>query len=623
MECRIELPGKELYTMPAILNWFLRLLPTNPICVRVVKGGSLRMRQLVIRGGFLGALILLMLMLLLVNFTASTTSLRSLATTGAMIFAFVSIIQVMLVCLLTPVFMSGAIAHESNPRTWEILLSTPLNSLQIVLGNLFGRLFFILALLVSSLPLFMVLQFFGGVPDGSILGSFLIASSSALLVASIAVTLSVTRAGGRRAVFLFSAGVVLYLFGTYALDMVMRTPIPGGDGAKWTTVMTPLNPFLALEVLLASNSYVPRSSEEFGWLTKLWLARPIDTFCWLCLLSSVGLIAFSTTCVRLFSRNGQMDSVLRTVIGRTRQTSLERDPRPVGENAVAWRESHRDAGNLAGMIGRWSFVAVGLAATITMLWLHNGGQFDLGTLRTGIGFLVFAEVCIVILTAVNLSATAVSREREDGTLDIILTTPIQPGPYLAGKHMGLVRYLLPMMLAPIGSLLLTMLYVLMDGLGSTIDQAFTTVSGDSAEAPFILWQGVVAFTMMFIPFIAFCVMIGLMWSIRSRGTIGSVVAAVIIVGGLTALLSSCSMIIFNSTQVLGLVTVSISPVNLLLFSLDPLPWASRLDPASNLGTWLVLGGGLVSGVGWGVLALLLHRNMSRTFMMTVRQLAGR
>ena len=110
---------------------------------------------------------------------------------------------ILLVCLLTPVFMSGAIAHEANPRTWEILLSTPLNSLQIVLGNLFGRFFFVMALLVSSLPLFMVLRFFGGVPGQSIIGAFLIAAFCALLVASIAVTLSVTRSGGRRAVFIF------------------------------------------------------------------------------------------------------------------------------------------------------------------------------------------------------------------------------------------------------------------------------------------------------------------------------------------------------------------------------------------------------------------------------------
>lgn len=612
----------ESITMPAILNWFLRLLPTNPICVRVVKGGSMRVRQLVIRGGFLGALILLMLLMLLYNFSTSTTSLRSLATTGAEIFAFVSIIQILLVCLLTPVFMAGAIAHEANPKTWEILLSTPLNSLQIVLGNLFGRLFFILALLVSSLPLFMILRFFGGVPAGSITGSFLIAASSALLVASIAVMLSVTRTGGRRAVFVFYAGVILYLFATYALDQMFRTPIPGGDGARWTTIMTPVNPFLALEVLLSSKSYVPRASDSFDWLTRLWLAKPIATFCWLCLISSTAIIGFSTICVRLFARNGQQDGIIRSLTGAARRSKVERDPRPVGANAIAWRESNRDGSNTAGLVARWAFLAWAVASAIALMWAHHAEVMSISTLRTSLLFLVFAEVCIVMLTAVNLSATAVSREREDGTLDIILTTPIQPGPYLSGKHRGLIRYLLPMILAPIMSLVIAMTYVSASGFGTQITQTLTNLDGVTVEAPFLVWSAVAAFSVMFIPFIAFCVMIGLMWSIRSRGTIGSVVTAVIIVGTLTALLSSCSMAIFNSPLPnaipgIGIAGMGISPINLLFLSLDPTPWITRSPTA------IVLGSGIISAVLWAFLARLLHRSMIRTFMMTVRQLAGR
>ena len=46
--------------------------------------------------------------------------------------------------------LAGAIAQESNPRTWDILLTTPLSSMQMVLGNIFGRLFFVLALQCMS-----------------------------------------------------------------------------------------------------------------------------------------------------------------------------------------------------------------------------------------------------------------------------------------------------------------------------------------------------------------------------------------------------------------------------------------------------------------------------------------
>src|SRR5262245_23583031 len=158
--------------MPVFLNWLLRLLPTNPICMRLVQGGSRRMRHLYIRSGYLG-IIIIVLLFVLISETSGTggASLRSLASGGSHMFEWISYLQVGLICLLTPVFMAGAIAQEANPQTWDILLTTPLNNLQIVLGNLFGRLFFVLALLFSSLPLFAVTQYFGGGPGSSLFAS--------------------------------------------------------------------------------------------------------------------------------------------------------------------------------------------------------------------------------------------------------------------------------------------------------------------------------------------------------------------------------------------------------------------------------------------------------------------
>src|SRR5438477_2553449 len=204
--------------MPVFLNWLLRLLPTNPICMRLVQGGSRRMRHLYIRAGYLAIMIGVLLIALISATSSSTVSLRQLASGGANMFYLVSYLQVGLICLLTPIFMAGAISQEANPQTWDILLTTPLSSLQIVLGNLFGRLFFVVALLFSSLPLFAVTQYFGGVPGEAIFASYAIAGTSSLLVAAIAVTLSVTRTAGRRAVFVFYISVVMYLFITYAID---------------------------------------------------------------------------------------------------------------------------------------------------------------------------------------------------------------------------------------------------------------------------------------------------------------------------------------------------------------------------------------------------------------------
>ena len=127
--------------MPALVNWLLRLLPTNPICMRLVQGGSCRPRHMYLRSGYLAVMVFILMFAMLAN-VQGAVSVRELAAGAANTFILISYLQVGLICLLTPVFMAGAIAQEANPRTWDILLTTPLNALQIVLGNLFGRLFF-------------------------------------------------------------------------------------------------------------------------------------------------------------------------------------------------------------------------------------------------------------------------------------------------------------------------------------------------------------------------------------------------------------------------------------------------------------------------------------------------
>src|SRR5438477_4059692 len=216
--------------MPVVPRWFLRLGITNPITVRLVQNGSRRMRHLYIRAGYLAVLILVLLWILLTS-GSQALSYRQLAQAGATSFAWVAYLQIGLICVLAPVFMAGAIAQEANPRTWEVILTTPLSALQIVLGNLIGRLFFILALLFSSLPLFALTQYFGGVPGRSIFASYAIAACAALLVGTIAIALSVSRLVGKRAVFAFYIAVVSYLALTIAIDVFMRNSGKGAGGA--------------------------------------------------------------------------------------------------------------------------------------------------------------------------------------------------------------------------------------------------------------------------------------------------------------------------------------------------------------------------------------------------------
>ena len=613
--------------MPAILNWLLRLVVTNPICMRLVQGGSTRKRHLYIRAGYLAVMIVVVVFALL-STSHGALSVRDLASAGAQTFNWVSYLQVGLICLLTPVFMAGAIAQEANPRTWDILLTTPLNSLQVVLGNLFGRLFFIIALLFSTLPLFAVTQFFGGVPGDAIFASYAIAGTSSLLVAAIAVTLSVTRTAGRRAVFWFYATVVMYLFLTYAIDIQLRRPIAPGAIARHTTLITPTNPFLALKVLLDSNHYVPfdLTGTDAGWLKTMWLTRPIAAFCWICMAGSLLLIGFSTVRLRVIGAKTGSIAWYRRWFGMGAKGATERPARSVTRNPIAWREAVARGKTPIAIVGRWGFVVLGVAVALVLLGFFHTGAWNGPNLQLAVASVVSAEIVIITLAALNMSATAVSREREDGTLDLILTTPIQPGPYLAGKLRGLIMYLTPMILVPVLTIAILAVYVLADGFGRAGGVAVTTAlpgTTRSVTLPVIMWEGAVALPMMLAPFLAFCVMIGLQWSIKSKGTIGSVIAAVAVVLTIVGVISLCAGVAGRAVGVPGAAMTSLSPINLLLAIVLPTKMIGSgltKNPAATRAALVVgaAGAGLLySGVVYG-----LHNNMKRTFMMTVRRLAG-
>ena len=610
--------------------------------MRLVQGGSRRMRHLYIRSGYLAVLMVVLFFLLLGGSGASTFS--ELATKGAQAFEFISYLQLGLICLLTPVFMAGAIAQEANPRTWDILLTTPMNNLQIVLGNMFGRLFFILALLFSTLPLFIAVQYFGGVPGESIFQSYAIAAASAIVVGAIAVTLSVTRTAGRRAVFIFYIAVVIYLFATYAWDVAIRQPSGTGTQAHLTTWLTPLNPFLAIEVLLRSNTYSPHdfAGLDASWLKRLWLGRPIAAFMWVSLGFSAALVILSTWRLRVIGAKVGAIPWYRKLFKLGAKGAAERPARTVSNNPIAWRESVARGANISAVMTRWGFAAVGLLVAILLLtFFHTGmmGTTDadaaervrmatVSNFRTALAVILSAEILLIGLTALNTSATAVSREREDGTLDILLTTPLQPGPYIYGKLRGLIQFLLPMLSVPIGTVVLVALYVLLGGFGNSLASTAPTEWGtNSANLPLIFPEGALAFPLVLVPFIAFCVMIGLQWSIKSKGTIGSVIAAVGIVVAVGGIIGMCGVFAGNHMGVLGPVMNAFNPINTVLSIVHPtvviedaLGGGSTRRAADARVALMV--GAAIAAVVYVLIVYGMHTNMKRTFNMTVRKLAG-
>ncbi len=622
--------------MPIFLRWLLALGPTNPIAVRLVENGSRRRKHLLVRSLYLAALIIVLLWALLLNTQGDALDYRQLARAGAQSFTYVAYLQVGLICVLAPVFMAGAISQEADPRTWDILLTTPLSGPQIVLGNLFGRLFFILALLLASLPLFAITQYFGGVPGRSIMASYLIAACAALFVGTVAIALSVSRLAGKRAVFTFYVAVVSYLALTAGLDAVFRNAGLGAAGGAGVTWMTAINPFLTLHALLEPAGY-PRAPEGTPGVAGWFLGRPVLTYALITTLGSLLLMVASTLTVRTGGLQqfasvggGSRAPWYRRLVGLGPAGSEHRAPRSVWSNPVAWREAAARQATLPRILARWSFIAAGALLGLALVLIYHFGGIGTDTFRLALAATILGEVGVIALVAVNNAATAVSREREDGTLDLLLTTPITPQAYLGGKLRGLVTYLLPMLAIPLGTLLIAGGYVLVAGLigkDATTPLALPTVGGPgrTLAVPVILPEAGLLVAASLLPFIAACVMVGLQTSVRSKGTIGAVMATVGVVGVLAGLVGLCAVRAGADMNALGPVLAGLSPAGVLFAVLDPgdAMYATVMATGELSGARI----GLAIGVALGAAAHLaivyaIKASMTRNFDFTVRKLAG-
>jgi ABC-type transport system involved in multi-copper enzyme maturation permease subunit len=123
---------------------------------------------------------------------ASSSDPRFASQAGTHLFRALALTDLLLVVLITPAITASTISGERERQTLDLLLCTPLRSRSIVLGKLASSLLFPALLLVSTLPLFALVFFLGGVTVAHVLVVMLVFAVTAVLVATIGLFLSVT-----------------------------------------------------------------------------------------------------------------------------------------------------------------------------------------------------------------------------------------------------------------------------------------------------------------------------------------------------------------------------------------------------------------------------------------------
>src|SRR5580765_8003429 len=99
------------------VSGILKLGPGNPILLRVVTAGGRRLRHAFTRWGYLGLMIVVLLVALSAGAISGTSkSLSDLAKASSQVFSAISYVQLGMICLLAPVFCAAAITQERDSR---------------------------------------------------------------------------------------------------------------------------------------------------------------------------------------------------------------------------------------------------------------------------------------------------------------------------------------------------------------------------------------------------------------------------------------------------------------------------------------------------------------------------
>jgi ABC-type transport system involved in multi-copper enzyme maturation permease subunit len=174
------------------------------------------------------------------------------AAIGHGIFGGLLALETLLVLVLAPAFTTGAISLEREKQTIDMLVTTPLSTLGMVMGKLFSALSYVFLLIIASLPLASLVFVFGGVGPEDLIRAYGFLFALAFGMGAIGLFVSALVKRTQTATVVTFVIVLVLSIGTAALhqfwQMAARstnTSVLVSSRARAPEAMLWLNPFVA------------------------------------------------------------------------------------------------------------------------------------------------------------------------------------------------------------------------------------------------------------------------------------------------------------------------------------------------------------------------------------------
>jgi ABC-type transport system involved in multi-copper enzyme maturation permease subunit len=333
----------------------------------------------------------------------------------------------LILCLVMgPALLAGSLAGERERGALGLLLTTRVNSLEIVLGRLVGKLTQVGMVLLASIPAVALLAAMAGF--GLFPQLMLVALPAAVAFggSGLAVAASSVAKRGRDALLAVYIGVILALLS----PLISFTSLPAGF-LDWVGA---LNPFFGLTPLVWEERTAVAATT-----VGLWLA--------------MGLAGTAVAAWRL--RPACLGPKDADRLGRRAMRRWWVPP--LDERPMLWKELYIERAGTLGKVGRWLgwlFVVVmgggslALAAVVAWnLWVRPDQaweQWATDHLKLWVGYTAPFVSCLLQWALGLRAAVGISAERERGTWDAILSSPLEGREIVTAKLWGCLEALSPL-----------------------------------------------------------------------------------------------------------------------------------------------------------------------------------
>jgi ABC-type transport system involved in multi-copper enzyme maturation permease subunit len=367
-----------------------------------------------------------------------------------------------LVGLAAPAATAGAICQDKARGSLALLFATDLSDAEIVLGKLAARLVPVIGMILSVAPVLAIATLFGGVGPVELVGTLLVLLSCGTFGCSLALTLSVWGKKTHEVLMATYVFGILYVLGAPIYGGI-HAMLPAALRAPWLPSFWYLLRFNPIFLVMATLGSPPSTIAPVTIVTHA-------TFLGMGLAASALLIGAATWRIRpvVIRQFGQAERALmrRTRVawslGRIDLDRLERwSPRTVrlcallrrawptpslDRNPVLWRECRRRR------LTRWNLAVWGIyvllcggssAYAIAEMIVANRWGRELGMIVNGL------QVAAGLLLLSASAATSLAEERQRGSLDVLMSTPLPTRAIVWGKWWGAFRAAPPLLVLPV------------------------------------------------------------------------------------------------------------------------------------------------------------------------------